>query len=118
MDYQRRSKLMDQIQKMGELVLKGDLEYLDNQKYRIYFSVPKSINNFFIYAIDDKKSSMKVVKELLDTILQKFKTVFPNLGKSEHIQEVDQYQQFSKIIENTLSDERFTPIDRIKKFLL
>ncbi len=118
MDYQKRSKLINQIQKMGEYILKKGVEYLDNQKYRIYFSVPKSYNTIFIYAIDDKNSSKRVVQDLLNTILMKFHHFYPKIEYNPSIQEVGQYQQFLDVIDQTLSDERFTPLDRIKKLLL
>lgn len=118
MSYQKRSNLINQIQKMGEHVLKRGVEYLDNPKYRIYFAVPKTYDNLFIYAIDDKNSSMKIVQDLLNTLILKFKEYHPKLNPSIKIHEVDQYKQFSEIIDQTLSDERFTPMDRIKKFLL
>ena len=118
MNYQRRSNLINQIQKMGEIVLKRDVEFLDNPKYRIHFAVPKSYDNMFIYAIEDKQSSMKIMKDLLNTLLIKFKEYYPILNRTPKIQEIDQYKHFSTIIDQTLSDERFTPLDRIKRFLL
>jgi predicted aminopeptidase len=118
MDYQKRSNLINQIRQMAEVVLKGKLQLIDNEAYRIYFSILKSYKNVFIYAIDDKKSSEEIVKKLLKTILKKFQDYYPQLSSSSKIEEVNQYKNFNQIIENTLSDERFTPLDRIKRFLL
>jgi hypothetical protein len=118
MDYQKRSNMINQIQKMGEFVLKGDLKVLDNESYRITFSIPQKYEDVFIFAIDDKKSSKPIIEGLLDKIGVKFQNYYPNLSPPQKVMEIGNFQEFSSVIEQTLADERFTPLDRIKNFLL
>ena len=118
MNYQKRSTMINQIQKMAEFVLKGELKVLDNESYRITFSLPQKYEDMFIFAIDDKKSSKTIIEGLLTKILVKFQNFYPNLTPPRKVMEIGNFQEFSSVIEQTLSDERFTPLDRIKNFLL
>ena len=69
MDYQKRSNMINQIQKLGEFVLKGELKVLDNESYRITFSISQKVEDMFIFAIDDKKSSKTIMPEFSDMAL-------------------------------------------------
>ena len=114
----KRSTLINQIRKMGEIVLKGDLKVLDNESYRIYFSISNEQEDVFIYAIDDKKSSKEVIQPMLNKLLNRFQYEYPTQSFSIAVEEVGKYDSFSQIIDLTLADERFTPLDRLRNFLL
>ena len=120
MNVQKRSTIISQIQKMAELVVKGNLKVIDNEYYRIYFSLSPEYPEIFIYAIDDKKSSQNIVQSLLNKLLLKFQQFYPKNRDIQNVERIDstQLKQFSSIIEKTLADERYTPLDRIKNFLL
>lgn len=118
LNYSKRSNIIQIIQDMSKTVLNGQLHCVDNKNYRIFFFVKEDLfqDEMFVYAIDDKKSSQKIVQKLLKEIMKKFHEAYPEPYKP-NIDEISRYQQFTPIIEETLSDERYLPQDRIKNYI-
>ncbi|WP_371805772.1 hypothetical protein [Candidatus Lokiarchaeum ossiferum] len=118
LNIQKRSHIINSIQKMSKVVLKGEVEMLDNDNYRIIFQIPspKSRSNIFLYAIDDRKSSKNIISSLLDELFHKFELRYPASFPS-NIMVVDRYQQFLGTIDDVFSDECYTPSDRVRNYL-
>lgn len=118
LNIQKRSHIINSIQKMSKVVLNGEVEMLDNESYRIIFQIPstKSRNNVFLYAIDDRKSSKDIISSLLDELFHKFKLQYP-VSFPSNIMIMDRYQQFLGTIDDVFSDECFTPSDRVRNYL-
>ncbi|MHA1584310.1 MAG: hypothetical protein ACTSWL_03585 [Promethearchaeota archaeon] len=101
---------------MSELVLKSQINSIDNKDYRITFHVPKNQTQLFLYAISDRNSVRSNLQGILSIIGNQFHDEFPESFNSNLV-EIEKYQSFSSNLDKILSDERFTPIDRVKNYL-
>ena len=117
---ERRSQLLSQISLMAQVVLDEEIKVIENKNIHIYLrNVPTSFqrkSQFIFYAITDMKSDTNVVSNLLDSLMQKFKSKYSNVFSTQII-ETTQFQPFRQTINEVLLDERFSPRDRIKNYL-
>ena len=114
----KRSHIINSIQQMSKIVLKGNLKVLNNENYRILFRIPERKNqkNVFMYAIDDRKSSKGIITALLEELSEIYTSKFPK-KESTNIMVMDRYKNFLGVIDDVFSDERFTPSDRVRNYL-
>ncbi len=117
---ERRSQLLSQISLMAQVVLDEEIKVIENKNVHIYIrNIPASFqlkSQFILYAITDVKSDKNVVSKLLDSLLEKFKTAYPDVFSTQII-ETSQFQPFRQTINEVLLDERFSPRDRVKNYL-
>ena len=123
----RRTHIINLISKLSSVVLKTDIQCIDNNETRIFLKEEQferdsgeenesSIENLMFYAIGDNISSSDIIQGLLRKLILRFKDLYCTNAGADLV-ETTQFDGFSKFIHEILQ-ERYNPQDRVKRFLL